>query len=344
MINRIIEDSKIKMLRSYLDMYDNIVITCHTSPDGDAIGSSLAMFHILSKLNKVVNVITPDSMPSNLKFMNGRKDIVVYDKYPDFATRLVNEAQLIICLDFNAPKRMSTLADLIVGANAKRVLIDHHLDPADFCDLVISYPQMSSTCELLFRVLCRLELFNEIDKVVAESLYTGMMTDTGNFSYNSNNTDLYIIVSELVKRGVDKDAIYTKAMNSSSEGALRLRGYAISEKMRIDKDSNTALITLSRSELQRFKYRRGDTEGLVNMPLAIADVNRVIFMREDEELVKISARSTGEFPVNTICSRYFNGGGHKNASGGEFYGTLDEAIEVYNEIIDEIKNEKKTIK
>lgn len=337
MISRIIEQEQIEQLSGYLEEYERIVITCHTSPDGDAIGSSLGLQHILLAMGKMVSVITPDSLPASLKFLPSSQDIIVYDKSIEEATELIDKCELIICLDFNAPKRMASLGDVIVNAKAKKVLIDHHLEPEAFCDLIISYPKMSSTCELLFRVLTQLELVDMIDTSAAECIYTGMMTDTGNFSYNSNSSDLYLMVAELMKRGIDKDKIYSLAINSSSESALRLRSYAISQKMYIDRKTRSAMITLNASELRRFNYRRGDTESLVNMPLAIPNVDWVLFMREDEKLIKISTRSKGDFAVNAICSKYFNGGGHKNASGGEFYGTMAEAIDTYKKIIADMK-------
>ncbi|MFI3240354.1 MAG: bifunctional oligoribonuclease/PAP phosphatase NrnA [Bacteroidales bacterium] len=341
MISRIIDQAQIEQLSKYLDIYNKIVITIHTSPDGDAVGSSLGLQHILLGMGKDVTVIAPDSLPANIKFLPKSSDIVVYDKAIEEAQRIIDESEMIICLDHNAPKRMSILGDAIVNAKATKVLIDHHLYPESFCDLIISYPKMTSTCELLFRVLTQLELVDKIDTATAECIYTGMMTDTGNFSYNSNSSDLYLMVAELMTRGIDKDKIYSLAINCSSEDALRLRSYAISEKMIIDYETRSALITLNRAELRRFNYRRGDTESLVNMPLAIPDVDWVLFMRQDDKMIKISTRSKGNFAVNTICSKYFNGGGHKNASGGEFFGSMATAIDTYKRIIADLKATKK---
>lgn len=338
MISRILKESQIEQLRKYLEHYNNIIITCHVSPDGDAIGSSLGFYHLLASLGKNVNIITPDSYPKSLKFLPGIKEVVIYNRYTDFADRLIDESELIFCLDFNALKRIGDLAPKIGDSKAKKVLIDHHLYPEEFCDLVFSYPSMSSTSELVFRIICRLGLFNEIDKMCAECIYTGMMTDTGNFSYNSNRADLYVIIAELIKKGIDKDRIYTLAMNTSTENRLRLLGYAIYEKMKVYEESRSALIVLTREDLDRFDYEPGDTESLVNVPLGIPYVDWVIFMREDSGYIKISARSKGDFAVNVICEKYFNGGGHKNASGGEFYGTMKEAIAQYQRILSDLKN------
>ncbi|MEG2599963.1 MAG: bifunctional oligoribonuclease/PAP phosphatase NrnA [Muribaculaceae bacterium] len=340
MISRILKEEQVTQLRKYLAHYDDIVITCHVSPDGDAIGASLGLYHLLTTLGKNVNVVTPDLAPRSLAFLPGTKEIVAYSKYTDFATQLIANAKLIFCLDFNALGRLDMMADIIGESTAKKVMIDHHLFPEEFCDITISNSSMSSTCELLFRTICSLGLFNEINKAVAECLYTGMMTDTGNFSYNSNRADLYVIVAELIRKGIDKDRIYTRAMNTSTEERLRLLGFAISERMEVFPDANAALITLTKEDLERFSYKKGDTESLVNVPLGIPTIKWVIFMRQENDFIKISARSKGDFAVNTICEKYFNGGGHKNASGGEFQGTMPQAVSIFHKIIDNINEIK----
>ncbi|MEG1916694.1 MAG: bifunctional oligoribonuclease/PAP phosphatase NrnA [Muribaculaceae bacterium] len=340
MISRILKEEQVTQLRKYLAHYDDIVITCHVSPDGDAIGASLGLYHLLTTLGKNVNVVTPDLAPRSLAFLPGTKEIVAYSKYTDFATQLIANAKLIFCLDFNALGRLDMMADIIGESTAKKVMIDHHLFPEEFCDITISNSSMSSTCELLFRTICSLGLFNEINKAVAECLYTGMMTDTGNFSYNSNRADLYVIVAELIRKGIDKDRIYARAMNTSTEERLRLLGFAISERMEVFPDANAALITLTKEDLERFSYKKGDTESLVNVPLGIPTIKWVIFMRQENDFIKISARSKGDFAVNTICEKYFNGGGHKNASGGEFQGTMPQAVSIFHKIIDNINEIK----
>ena len=190
----------------------------------------------------------------------------------------------------------------------------------------MSYPKISSTSELVFRLICRMGYFDEISKEGAECIYTGMMTDTGNFSYNSNNPEIYTVVADLMRRGIDKDAIYRKVYYSATADRLRLNGYALSEKMTVFPDHRAALITLTREELNRYHYQKGDTEDLVNRPLTIADVTYSVFLREESDYIKVSTRSKGDFPVNRLCKEYFNGGGHLNAAGGEFYGTLEEAV------------------
>ena len=205
----------------------------------------------------------------------------------------------------------------------EKILIDHHLHPEDFCRIVISHPEISSTSELVFRLICRMGYFSDISREGAECIYTGMMTDTGGFTYNSNNREIYFIISELLSKGIDKDAIYRKVFNTYSESRLRLMGYVLSQ-MKVYPDYHAALISLTKAEQSRFDYIRGDSEGFVNIPLSIKGVIFSCFLREDTEkpMIKISLRSVGTFPCNRLAAEFFGGGGHLNASGGEFYGTM----------------------
>lgn len=335
MIRRVIKESKIKALRALLEQSENIVITCHLNPDGDAIGSSLGLYHVLQSIGKKVSIVTPDLPPRSLMFLPGAKEIIAFTQYAEFGTQLFNEADLIFCLDFNAYSRVDRMSGVLSGSKAPKVLIDHHLDPEDFADITISHPEMSSTCVLVFRTLCRLELFDRINRKAAECIYTGMMTDTGNFTYNSNDPDLYVIVAELLRKGVNKDRIYAQVCNTNTSKRLRLNGYSIYKKMQLFPEHQAALITLTRDELKEFDYDKGDTESLVNVPLSIPGISYSVFMRDDTKYIKVSSRSKGDFPVNRICEQYFNGGGHKNAAGGEFRGTLTEAVNVFLSILDE---------
>ena len=332
MLTKIIDSDSVSKLKTYIQKGDKFVIVSHELPDGDAIGSSLGLYHYLMSFDKKsIRVIVPNNFPEFLKWMPGAKDIIIYDQYPDFATQMISEADVLFCLDFNASKRVGKMASAVVASDARKVMIDHHLEPEDFCKIVISYPLMSSTCELLFRVICALGDVDLIGENAAECLYTGMMTDTGSFSYSSNNAEIYMIIGELIKKGIDKDEIYRKVYQVYSENRLRLMGYVLYEKMKMYKDKSAAMFALTREELNRFGYKSGDTEGFVNMPLSIKGISFSAFMREETNLVKISLRSVGDFPCNVFAAEYFNGGGHKNASGGEFYGTLNEAVKVFEE-------------
>jgi phosphoesterase RecJ-like protein len=341
MISKIIQEDKIQKIHKYIDRGDTFVIVSHVSPDGDSLGSSLALYHFLTNCGKDnVSVIVPNRFPSFYNWMTGRKEIIVHAKYPEFAEQLIREADVIFCLDFNEPKRQEGMASAVLAAEGRKVMIDHHLNPDDFCRVVVSYPEMSSTSEMIFRLICRMGMFNLIDKKTAECIYTGMMTDTGSFTYNSNKPEVYTIVGELIKKGVDKDLIYRKVNHVYSESRLRLMGYALYEKMKIYPEQHAALITLSKEELSRFNYQSGDTEGFVNMPLSIEGITFTVFLREDENCVKVSLRSVGDFPVNEFSGKYFNGGGHLNASGGEYYGPPEEAVALFEKGLAEFNPDK----
>ena len=338
MLTKILDEKAVHRFSRYVEKGERFVMTTHLSPDGDAIGSSLSMAHYLTELGKErVHVIVPNDFPAFLKWMPGAKDVLIYEKYPDYAEQLIREADVIINLDNNEPKRIGRLAPLVEAAPGRKVMIDHHLYPApDFCRLIISHPELSSTCELVFRLLCAMKSYDDINRQAAECLYTGMMTDTGAFSYNSNRTDIYFIIGELIKKGIDKDAIYRRVYQVYSESRMRLMGYTMNEKMKVYPAQRAALITLTRDELQRYHYTAGDTEGFVNMPLDIDGVEFSVFIREDRDYAKVSLRSVGRFPCNRFAMRHFNGGGHKNASGGEFYGSLEDAVRTFEQGLQEL--------
>ncbi|MDR3269091.1 MAG: DHH family phosphoesterase [Tannerella sp.] len=331
MFTKIFDEKKVQKLESYLNKGENFVIVTHLSPDGDAIGSSLGWYHYLSVLGYSANIVVPNDFPAFLKWMPDARNIIIYERHQDYAERLIREADVIFCLDFNESKRIGKLAPFVEAADARKVMIDHHLEPAGFCHLILSHPDISSTSEIIFRLVCALKTADAINKEAAECIYTGMMTDTGAFTYNSNHPDIYLIIRELVRIGIDKDQIYRNVYQVYSESRLRLMGYTIYEKMKIYPEQKTALITLSLDEMNHFNYVPGDTEGFVNLPLSIEWIQFVAFIRESSDGIKISLRSTGAFPSNRFAAAYFHGGGHKNASGGEFSGKLEDAVRVFEE-------------
>lgn len=288
---------------------------------------------VLKSLGKSVNVVTADCAPRSLQFLPGVHDIVASTRQLDRAHELFAKADLIFCMDFNDQDRLDRLTDALIKSKARRVIIDHHLDPQMEADVVISHPEISSTSALLYILLWQMQWTRALNRNAAACIYTGMMTDTGNFSYNSNDPDLYLIIHDLMRKGVDKDNLYKLVMNTSSETRIRIMGYA-QYRMQLLPDHRAAVITLSADELKEFGYNKGDTEGLVNVPLAIPEITYSVFLREDApDCVKVSMRSKGDFSVSRICEENFNGGGHANAAGGEFHGSLDEAIEKLFEII-----------
>lgn len=338
MLSKVIAQANIDHFAKWLDHAERMVIVTHVGPDGDAIGSSLGLWHFLNSQEKTANIIVPNAFPDFLKWMPGSKDILQYDRYKEFADQLIAEADVICCLDFNALSRIDAMADAVRNSPARKILIDHHLHPEDFCRIVISHPEISSTSELIFRLICRMGYFSDITKQGAECIYTGMMTDTGGFTYNSNNREIYFIISELLSKGIDKDAIYRKVFNTYSESRLRLMGHVLTQ-MKVYPEYRTALISLTEKEQKQFSYIRGDSEGFVNIPLSIKNVVFSCFLREDTEkpMIKISLRSVGTFPCNQLATEFFGGGGHLNASGGEFYGTMEEARQVFEQALEKYK-------
>lgn len=323
---RILSDAEVREARRLIGAAHRIVITCHTLPDGDAIGSGLGMMHTLNALGHQARVVAPDPAPVQLQFMPGIETVVNHIRHPEAARRLIDEADLIICQDFNELKRTGSLEPVLTASVAPKLLIDHHLHPDSFADVIISHPEVSSTSMLVYRLLSRMGVSGSINRRAAECICTGMMTDTGNFSYNSNDADLYVAVADFVSRGVNKDRIYALAMNTHSENAVRLNAFALGTKMTVYPRHKAAVITLNRAELNRFQYQRGDTEGLVNRPLEIPEVTYSVYLRDEDGYVKVSCRSKGDFPVNKLCNKYFGGGGHLNAAGGEFSGSMEECL------------------
>ena len=336
MITKIIKEEQIQKAKKYVEKGERFVMVSHVSPDGDALGSSLGLYHFLQALGKEkVTVIVPNAFPSFYRWMPGAKEVIIYERYPDFANKLIKEADVIFCLDFNEPKRIDKMASAILEAEGRKVMIDHHLNPEDFCRVTMSYPQMSSTSEMVFRFICRMGMYDLMNRDAAICIYTGMMTDTGSFTYNSNKPEIYAIISELIRKGIDKDLIYRKVNQVYSENRLRMMGYALYEKMKIFPEHQSALITLTWDEMKSFHFQPGDTEGFVNLPLSIDNVNFSTFIREEKGYIKLSFRSVGDYPCNKFASTYFNGGGHKNASGGEFFGTLAEAVALFEKGLNE---------
>ncbi|MEN6588193.1 MAG: bifunctional oligoribonuclease/PAP phosphatase NrnA [Proteiniphilum sp.] len=314
-----------------IERSEKIVITTHLSPDGDALGSSLALYHYLKGRGKQVRIIVPNSFPYFLKWMKGAGEIEVYEYNPAAAQHILHNAGLIFALDYNIPKRVGDMGTYLETSPAKKILIDHHPFPEEKFDIVVSHPEISSTSELIFRLLFQAGQYEELTQAEAECIYCGMMTDTGGFTYNSSDPEIFEIISLLLRKNIDKDVIYSRVYNNYSEARFRLLGFTLSQRMEIYHDLHAALIYLSRDDQAQFNFSKGDTEGFVNYPLSIKNIIFSTFIREDEGLIKLSFRSQLTFPCNEFAAEFFNGGGHLNASGGEFYGTFEDALQVYAE-------------
>lgn len=328
-MEKLIDAGKAKELLKLIKESERVVLTCHVRPDGDAIGSTLGLWHLLRSLGKEATVVTPDKAPQNLSFLPGFKEIAVYTNHKEFCEKTIENCNLMICCDFNTPSRQDLLAPVVQNAPCRKVLIDHHTEPDKFTDLQFTYPRMSSTCELTFRIIAAMGLYEKIDRDCATCLLTGIITDTRNFTVNVNYPDIYDILMRLLEKDVDKDRIIKEALNTRSLNSLQLEAYALSQKMEIFPEHKCSLITLNKEELKKYNYEKGDTEGLVNRPLEVKGMVYSIFMREDPDCVKISSRSCDDFPVSEICKTLYGGGGHIQAAGAEFHGSLADCKQIF---------------
>lgn len=343
MLTKIFKEKAIDELKGLLDKTQKPVILTHISPDGDALGSTLGLYHYLKVLDIDATIIVPNSFPSFLSWMPDSDNVIVFDQQRERALEALNHADLLFCLDFNTLSRIGEkMASDVKMLNVKKVLIDHHPYPDNFCDVIISHPEISSTSEIIFRLICYLGDFDDLTLESATCIYVGMMTDTGAFTYNSNSPEIYYIIARLINLGIDKDEIYRKVYNNYTVDRFRMQGYVLSDKLVIYDEFNTACMTLTAEEQIRFNAKKGDTEGFSNMPLSISNIIFAVFFKQDVDnpnLIKISLRSKGDFPCNKFSSECFGGGGHLNASGGEFYGSMSELIKKFEDHLQSYKNE-----
>lgn len=332
----ILSEAEVALLRQLIDGAENIIICCHKSPDGDALGSSLGWAEYLRQIGKEPRVIVPDSFPDFLRWLPHVEKIVRYDKHPEEVKGYFEQADLVFCLDFNAYSRVDDMQTTLENCQAPKVMIDHHLAPSMDTALMVSHPDISSTSELIFRIVSQLGGFDEYSRLGASCIYCGMMTDTGGFTYNSNYPEIYYIIGQLLTKRINKDKIYRNVYNNYSSWAIRFRGYIMSQKLNVFNDCNASYFAMSREDMKDFHFVKGDAEGLVNEPLRIKGQKLVIALREDSEkdnLVLVSLRSVDDFPCNEMAARFFNGGGHLNASGGKLHCSLEEAENVVKEAV-----------
>lgn len=336
----LISQEEINQLKQLINQSDKIVICCHRNPDGDALGSMLGWAEYLRSAGKLPVCIIPDAYPDFLQWLPGSERLIRYDKHPQFMNEIIREAQLIFCLDFNTASRTDEMADRLVESKAAKIMIDHHLSPDMDTVMCISRPEASSTCELVFRLIWQLGGFEMMTRKCATPLYCGMMTDTGGFTYNSTRPEIYFIISNLLTKKINKDKIYRNVYNNYSESRMRLMGHVLYNKLTVMGEYKSAYFILTREDLQRFKYIKGDAEGLVNIPLQIKGMKLSISLREDtekENLIWVSLRSVDDFPCNIMAEQYFNGGGHLNAAGGRIECNVAEAEELVRKAISEFK-------
>lgn len=334
-------EENIRQLKSMLEGRKNIVLLAHTNPDGDAVGSSLAWRDVLLNMGHNVSCIVPNKFPYFLDWMPGIGDIIIFkNDEQNRAVDALQQAELIFCLDFNALGRLEALSDAInTNTSARRILIDHHLSPDEHFDLVFSYPEMSSTSFLVYSIIEAMLGTQAITRNMAEVLYVGMMTDTGNFSYSALTPELFRALAVLAETGIEIPQIHNKVYNSFTEGRARLFGYAINRKMEIFHGGKVACMSLTEREMRRFWFQQGDSEGFVNYPLTIKNVRMSAMFIEQRQFIRVSLRSRGDVDVNIFARKYFNGGGHKNAAGGKSYVSMEETLEHYRRAVEEFAAE-----
>ena len=330
----------IEKIRNLLyEKQQNIVIVSHRNPDGDAMGSSTALYNFLLKLGHKVNVVVPNSLPQYVNWMPGAKNTLVYEWHKKKCLELFKTMDILFTVDFNDLSRIREFEKHITVRNSFKVLIDHHPNPGDFADLTICDTKVSSASELVYLFMKEIDKHQLIDKEIAECVYSGIMTDTGCFSFNSSRRQTFEIVAELLDLGIEKDKIYGHIYNNYSFDRMKLLGYTLYEKMTYFPEYNAACISLSQEDMKRYNFKVGDSEGFVNIPLAIKGVKFSALFSEKEDIVKVSLRSKGNFAVNTIAAKYYKGGGHPNAAGGESGDNLDKALEGFKEILVHYKEE-----
>ena len=313
-----------------------MVILSHTNPDGDAVGSSIAWAEALRREGHDVVCIVPNKYPYYLDWMTGIGDVVIHRTEPDRAAAAVAEADVIFCLDFHSLSRLDQLSEVIAAnTSAKRVLIDHHLNPTESFDIMFSHPEASSTCFLVYKLLEALWGAECVTASQAEVLYVGMMTDTGNFSFSTLTPELYQSLAVLSATGLNIPQIYNNVYNSFTEGRARLFGYVINRKMKTLHKGTVAYMSLTEEEMRRFWFQQGDSEGFVNYPLTIKKMRMSAIFIEHHDFIRVSLRSRGKVDVNLFAGRYFEGGGHKNAAGGKSFVSMEETIARFEQAVKE---------
>lgn len=309
-----------------------ISIIPHKNPDGDAVGSCLGLYHYLKQLGCNATVVAPNDFPNFLKWMPAATDILIYDNEPEKATAQIEASTLIFTLDFNSLKRADTLTPLLEASVATFVMIDHHEAPEEYAKVTFSQPEASSTCEMVYVFIEAMGGALQIGAEIATCLYTGIMTDTGNFKYQSTHSNTYRVAAALIDRGANNSEINGKVYDTNSFDRLQLLSASL-QNMVFLKEYHAAYITLTAEELQRFNFRKGDTEGFVNYGLTIEGSKLAAIFIQEGNFVKISLRSKGNVDVNMLAREHFKGGGHINAAGGRYDGTIEQAVALFREVI-----------
>lgn len=319
-------------LKSLLSSPKRIVITAHANPDGDALGSSLGLYHYLKQLGHRITVIMPTEIPDFLSWMKDYDQVLVYENTRLFSSNIVKEAEIIFSLDYNSLSRTELMRSVLKESTAFKVMIDHHLDPDDFCQAVLSDTTASSTCQLVYEFIEMMGDATLFNKDILNALYVGILTDTGGFRY-ATSSRLFNIVASMLEYGIDNNKLSDLVFNAYTVKSFNLLAYCISECLEIMEDCNTGIIALSQADHKKYNIQRGDLEGVVNFILKIQKIRCAVLITERREIVKLSMRSKGDFSVQEICANYFNGGGHKNASGGAMKKPLKFVVNTFKVLI-----------
>ena len=317
-------------LKSKLLVPRDVVILSHRNPDGDAVGSSIGLAMFLRKMLHQVKIVVPSEYPSMLDYLPSLDSVEVFDLKQDECRGIVDKAQIIFLLDFNSLDRIDKLGINVQESKATKIMIDHHLDPEPVSDYLLSDTEASSTCELVYQFITDLGFNHLIDDVIGKCLFTGLITDTGSFRY-ATRPQTYEVASQLKKKGVDDYSIQNNIYNSLTAKQLQLLGHCLANRFHIIEDGKAAYIFLNKKDYANFAIGRGDTEGIVNYMLMVKEIQVAAFITEQPSIIKISLRSKGNINVQELASNHFNGGGHKNASGGSAYGRLSTVINTYKE-------------
>lgn len=326
-------------LKEKLRTPQKIVITTHFKPDGDAMGSSLALFHWLRQYGHEVRLIVPSDYPTFLFWMPGQDDVLVYPQDQNAADTLINDADLTFALDYNNLSRIQSMELAVRTSTSAKILIDHHLEPEGFDSWRLWDPEAASTAQLVYKFLVTfMEDRAHINADIATCLYTGIMTDTGSFRFQRTTAEVHLITADLITLGAENWRIHEFVFNSSSEDRLKFLGFCLLNRLEVVAQYNTALFSVSKEDLLRFNVGTGDTEGLVNYALSVTDIRLAALVIERPDKVKVSLRSVDEVPCNEICSTYFNGGGHKNAAGGSSEESLPAVVQKFKDILPHYKD------
>jgi len=325
-------------IKTLLQSPKKIVIVPHKNPDGDAIGSTLGLYLYLLKYNHEVRVIAPNDYPDFLKWMPSEAAVLKYDAQTEASERLIEQAEILFTLDFNALNRTGDMEPVLAKSEAIKIMIDHHQQPDDYALYTYSDVRMSSTCEMVYHFIDMLSDVDKIDADIATCLYTGIMTDTGSFRFSSTTATTHKVIADLIDKGAENAEIHNAIYDTNSYNRLQLLGCTLSN-LKVLPEYRTAYITLSQQELNNFDYKKGDTEGFVNYALSLQNIIFAAIFIEDQKqnIIKISLRSKGEFSVNEFSRAHFSGGGHTNAAGGKSDTDLNETVEKFISILPSYK-------